>query len=229
MARQRIEKQFNLESLAGRRLKSIATGPPVDLELICRSLNGKESEELRSGLRKLVEAWQKSGPNLAKMLSEDKVLAARTRHGQTHLVPTQNGHGWLIWMPTPEPCEIASWQDEALAQFMALIVNPQWFKLGGPCLRCDKYYVKKTSRQKTYCSRRCGLIETATAATRKRRERERVRKLGQAQAVADHWVTIRTRVHWKDWVSARTKLTTKWLTRAVNKGDLKPPVKNGNG
>jgi hypothetical protein len=146
------------------------------------------------------------------MLNDDKVLAARAKHGRTILVATNTGKGHLLWLPNPKGFDPSSWKDQALTHFMDLIVNPQWHKLGGPCQRCGRFYVKKTSRQKAYCSRRCGLAMTAIARTRKRREEEHARKLRLAQAAARDWSTARTADPWKEWISARTKITVRWLT-----------------
>jgi hypothetical protein len=44
-------------------------------------------------------------------------------------------------------------------------------------MRCDKFYVKKTKRQKTYCSRACGTFSTALLAPQKRREAAYAKKL----------------------------------------------------
>ena len=98
----------------------------------------------------------------------------------------------------------------------------------GHVTACGIFYVKKTSRQKVYCSRRCGATRTAAAVTRKRREKERAQNLRRAQEAASHWATDRTRVPWKQWVSNKTEITVKWLTRAVNRGDLGVPVKGGS-
>lgn len=211
--------------MAGKE-KSVLFGQPENLESICYLLNSKEPQELCSEVRRLVETWQKSGPNLDKMLNDNPGLAAIVRHGRTRLLPTFTGKGHLLWMPDPPKFKAGSWKGEALAHFMDLIVNPLWHKLGGPCQRCGKYYVKKTSRQMKYCSRRCGFGKTAIETTRKRRQEERARKLRQAQEAANAWVTFRTRLRWKEWVSNQTKITVKWLTRAVNRGDLRAPVKD---
>jgi len=66
----------------------------------------------------------------------------------------------------------------------------------------------------------------ALAATRKRREAERAENLLIAQRGIEEWATVRTRDPWKQWVSAQTKITPKWLTRAVNRGELRPPIKD---
>ena len=221
-----INKPPTLGSFTAGKLKSVLIGQPDDLGSICDLLNGKKPQELCSELRKLVDAWQRSGPNLDKMLRDDTVLADRVRHGRTLLAPTHAGKGHLLWLPTPHGLDPNSWEGVALAHFMDLVVNPSWHKLGGPCQRCEKYYIKKTSRQKTYCSRRCGAMRTAIENTRRRRQEERVCKLRQAKESATRWATIRTPHPWKEWVSLQTKITVKWLTRAVNRGDLKAPVKD---
>lgn len=174
-------------------------------------------------LRKLVEAWQRSGPNLQRMLAEDKALFHRVRAGRTLLVPTDTGKGHLLWLPTPRGVEPLSLKGIALSHFMDLIVNPKCHKLGGPCHRCGKYYIKKTSRQKMYCSRRCGSMTTALDRTRKRRHEEHEKKLRKAQQAAERWTSGPRRRSWKEWVSGQTRITVKWLTRAVNAGSLKAP------
>jgi len=221
------KKAPTLESFVAGKEESVLFGQPDNLESICYLLNNKEPEELCSEVRRLVAIWQKSGPNLDKMLKDDQGLAARVTHGKTRLLPTYTGKGHLLWTPNPPKFDASSWKDIALTHFMDLIVNPLWHKLGGPCHRCEKYYVKKTSRQKTYCSRRCGFGRTAIETTRKRRQGERVLKLSRAQVAADNWPTAHTRHSWKDWVSNETKITVKWLTRAVNKEDLRAPAKEG--
>lgn len=211
------------ELFAAGKVKSVLVAQPDDLESTCYLLNIAEPAELRVELRKLVKTWQESGPNLAKMLGADKALARRTDHGVTRLLPTHTGKGHLMWRPTPPEFNPLSWKDHALAHFLDLVVNPNWHKLGGPCARCGNYYVKKTARQKTYCSRKCGSAVTANFAIQKARKKEHVEKLRRAQLAADAWQHTRSRLPWKQWVSNKTKLTGKWLTRATNSGQLREP------
>ncbi len=171
-------------------------------------------------------AWQKSGPNLNKLLGSDSALNTSVKHGRTLLVPTNTGKGYLLWLPNPPVSNPFSWKDQALAHFMDLIINPQWHRLGGPCERCGKYYVKKTARQKAYCSRRCGSANTAMASTRRKREKERADKMRHAQAATDKWARVGSRQPWKLWVSMKTKITIKWLTRAANRGELRHPLES---
>lgn len=219
----RTKTRLDAYAISAGKLRSVLIGQPEDLQSICYLLNSQEPQELCSELRSLVKAWQKSGPNLVKLLKGDGVLADRVQHGRTLLCPTRTGKGHLLWLPAPRDFNPLSWKHQALAHFMDLIVNPQWHKLGGPCERCGKYYVKKTARQKAYCSRRCGSVNTAMASTRRKREEQRADKMRRAQAAADNWAKVRTRQPWKRWVSMQTKITVKWLTRAVNRGDLRAP------
>jgi hypothetical protein len=219
----RTKIQIDARAISAGKLRSVLIGQPDDLRSICYLLNSQEPQELCRELRRLVTAWQKSGPNLAEMLGVDRALEARVKHGRTLLVPTRTGKGHLLWLPSPAGFDASSWKDQALAHFMDLIVNPQWHKLGGPCARCGKYYVKKTARQKAYCSRRCGSMNTAMASTKRKREEERSDKMRRAQAAADKWAPTGTRQPWKRWVSMQTEITVKWLTRAVNRGDLRSP------
>ena len=105
-------------------------------------------------------------------------------------------------------------------------LNPEWDKLAGPCARCGNYYMKKRASQKVYCSRRCGNAATAVVRTRERLDKEHVDKLRRTQAAMQKWSTARTKDDWKVFVSKREPgITPKFLTRAVNKGELKPPTK----
>jgi hypothetical protein len=198
-----------------------------DLKSTCYVLNTKEPARLCSELRRLVKAWLESGPDLKKMLEADKVLSRNVRHGRTLLVATGGGRGHLLWLPNPPCSSPASWDYQALAMFMDLIVHPYWEKLGGPCARCGDYYIKKTRRQKVYCSQRCGSATTAIPATRRKRAEEHAEKLRRAQVASAEWITTRTKDGWKDWTSSHTGITMHWLTRAVSNGELRPPTEKG--
>jgi hypothetical protein len=224
----RRPKRPTLNSLAKGEVNSVLVAQPEGVEGACSVLNLKEPAALREEFRRLVAVWQKSGPNLSKMLAEDKVLARRTRDGRTRLVPTSTGKGHLLWLPGSGKPNSNSWRDQAICHFVDLVVNPDWHKLGGPCLRCGNYYAKKTKRQKAYCSRRCGTISTAIVTTQRKRTEEHARKLNVAQIAADKWGTTRRCVSWKKWVSTKTGITMKWLSRAANKGELREPMRKQN-
>jgi hypothetical protein len=106
-------------------------------------------------------------------------------------------------------------------------LNPEWEKLAGPCARCGRYYLKKRASQKVYCSRRCGNAATAVARTSKRIEAERNDKLRRVKTAIREWRSAKTQQDWKHWVATRAGVDLRFLTRAVNKGDLVPPTTKG--
>ena len=177
-------------------------------------------------LRSLVQAWFDSGPNVAKLFKENPVLARITLIGRAAITPTRGGRAQLVYVDGPNTClSPGDPLDIALGLFFLFLLNPFNEKLGGPCKLCGKYYVKKTKRQKVYCSKRCGLMQTSKSAVMKRRQAEHRDKLATAKLLSEKWSKTKTRKSWKEWVSDHTQISRHWLTRAVNSGELYEPVK----
>lgn len=215
-----------------------------ELLLIVHALNGKELfyqgrreefadydrmlRETPLELRELVDAWLASGPHLAKFIqAHPKRWADAIRYWQgtpTVLVPVASGGGAAIALG-PEPGRNS--YEEALRFFVWLITNPECDKLAGPCARCGDYYIRRrrSSRNKVYCSRACGQRTTAKAATEKKRKQEHKDKLDRAAKLIREWEGSPKTDDWKAFASRRGDISVKFLTRAVNKGDLKPPTK----
>jgi hypothetical protein len=185
--------------------------------------------EMQYELIRLVEAWKASGPNTKILFARYPELRSRLLLQRIHLVLTDAGHANLVCENVPQAFNVRSLKDLALMQFFQLIVNPEWRLLGGPCARCGMYFLKNTKRQKGYCSPTCGSRATSIASTRARRMRLRTVKLQKAQAKIDEWQKQAPAVHWKKWVSSELQLSIHWLTRAVNKGQLRPPVESLDG
>jgi hypothetical protein len=179
-------------------------------------------------LRKIVHAWWKSGPNLQKFrlanrkVSEDADLFwSRT---PIQLFWGDSGNAEFFHTVLDEPGSTP--YEEAIRFFLLLITNPYAHKLAGPCARCGNYYLKKRASQKIYCSRRCGNATTATVRTREQRIQNHADKLGRSGAAIQKWMRTQTKLDWKLWVCRREPdITPKFLTRAVNRGELKPPVR----
>jgi hypothetical protein len=174
----------------------------------------------------LVRSWQASGPNLIKMFQKDPELEKRCMHGRTLLIPTKTGRAYLSWLPNPPNDQVFSQRDQALTHFMALIVNPEWELLGGPCPRCDRYFLKKAHRKRIYCSSKCGAATTAIETRRKKLRDLYEEKLRTAQEAIAAWTRSRTSQDWKAWVANKTGLSLNWLTHAVNQGKLLPGTRN---
>jgi hypothetical protein len=207
-----------------------------ELEDVCHVLNGVDGPELQLALRQLVVTWQESGPNLINMMFADGPLWRDMRESlKVQWVPTDTGRAHLVFSPAISEDKKEKGRDGkyrktpegvALELFYGLTLNPEWDRLCGPCAHCAGYYVKKTVRQTKYCTRQCGSAATATASTRKRLDEEHADKLRRADAAARSWPAARARLNWKQWVSRREPdITSKWLTRAVNRGQLRSPEK----
>lgn len=178
---------------------------------------------IRAELLRLVEMWNESGPNLYKLLARNPELKERGFRGWATVIPTSTGRAHLEHLPGPPNTDRKHPEAVALGYFIRLITNPYWELLGGPCPRCENYFLKKTKKQKVYCSQRCGSTVTAAAAIRARRKREHQDKLARAQQYIDKWRESHTRTPWKPWVQRQTGFSLNWLTRAANKREIQAP------
>jgi|SRR5450755_1592096 hypothetical protein len=205
--------------------KAVLVGEPSrrDLEEICDVLNSKTRGDTRE-LRRLVAEWFASGPNLSKMLHSDFALWGTVQNSWTSLyIPSKTGRAYIALFPERSGRRNDPAEGEAHRLFAALTLNPQCNLLAGPCARCGSYYIKKTRRQKVYCSQRCGSAATALPAVRKKRADEQARKISLVRAALSQRKTTFNEQNWKQWVSRRTGLSVKWLSRAANRGELSPP------
>lgn len=185
-------------------------------------------EEVRRQLRELVEKWKTSGPNLRKLFTENPRIEEETRQGLVLLHPTSTGRAYLQWMPTPTGPNATLARDVALEHFMLLITNPDWELLGGPCRRCDRYYLKRRrGRQKGYCSKECRSAATASLSQQKRRDQQQDEMRAWAEKYLEAWLRTDRKQNWKEWVAGKAKvkhgITKNWLTHAINEGKLSEP------
>jgi hypothetical protein len=239
------QSPYHLSAMDFHQKPILLSAPsPDDLVVICDVLNSKEIPSAR--LRQLVAAWHKSGPNLQRMIAADETLKlALERACRVVYRATPSGRADLELCIDPLTFEILvaatsasiptrsqernvqrqaalRVEQEAIRLFVSLTLNPAWEKLGGPCARCGRYYVKRRVSQKVYCSRRCGNTATAIVRTAAQRAEERKKKLSVARKFIRQWRRS-SGVGWKEFVSDKTGLTFKWLTRAVNQGELRLP------
>ena len=132
--------------------------------------------------------------------------------------------------PETEPLRVNNRRiDIARLAFVKFLLIEHRESLAGPCQwkHCGKYWLlKKGKLRPSYCSRQCCQRASATEYTRRRLEKERADKLERAEKAARRWRTARTKNDWKIFVlKQEPDITSKFLTRAVNKGELKPPTK----
>jgi len=186
-----------------------------------------DTSEIRHELRRLVTAWLDSGPNLLKLFKQHPDLQTCCTRGTTILVPTREGIPQLSWKPHLGSFKASTHKMIARGHFAEFIMNPLSETLGGPCARCDMFYIKRLNRRKKYCSTRCKSSTTALSATQKRRQADYAEKLFRAERARDLYNEKAHREkNWKKWVCGETGITVKWITRAVNAGKLLPPFRH---
>ena len=222
-----LEIEAVVDALNGKKLWSLlaSEGPGS-------TRHGDYDQKLRETppiLRKIVHAWWKSGPNLRKFRLVNPKMSADADSFCSR-IPVElywgdSGNANFLHTLLDEPRSTP--YEEAIRFFLLLITNPYANKLAGPCARCGNYYLKKRVSQKVYCSRRCGNARTATVRTREQRIQNHADKLRRSRAAIRKWMRTRTGLDWKQYVCKQeSDITPKFLTRAVNRGELKPPVRH---
>lgn len=221
----REELQFVVDALNGKRL--FYPGPREDFNDYDRMLR-----EMPPILKRIVDAWlpcQKMSYGLSRFFEANPKIDSRVarywKDNPTVLTGAGVGGGAAIAFQSSPGCTP---DEEALRFFLLLVTNPLCDKLTGPCVRCKKYFVRDSAKNTRYCSRSCATRSTALTATKKRRQEEHADKLLRASEAARQWTAARTRLNWKQWVATKctaSEITVKFLTRAVNKGELEEPVR----
>lgn len=117
--------------------------------------------------------------------------------------------------------------NEALFRFAQLILNDRCDLMGGPCDRCNKFFVKNSMKQKRYCSRTCSRDATAALATKERSEDGRKNKLQAVSRAIQQWRSRRgSSTDWIEWVIGKhPEISKNWITRRLNDGSLQAPVR----
>jgi hypothetical protein len=187
---------------------------------------GGDYRKVKREMRRLVQAWLHSGPNVSKLFDAEPMLDRAARSFRPHFIPTKSGTARLAYLTAPEYEDQANPREIALGLFLNFLLNPYNEKLGGPCKHCGNFYVKRTDRKKSvYCSEKCGHRLTSLLTNKARRNREHKEQLQLAERSTAKWLNLKLATPWKVWVSNRTNIKKHWLTRAVRNGELVEPVK----
>jgi hypothetical protein len=226
------ELQFVVWALNGDDLFTIQ-GPFDDHGRDVRELRDKLLAATPQKLQHLVETWNQSGRDLKRMWGDSYVTALKVNqfYKDHPLQMGWEGSGKNVMVHTFLDCHCSTPSEEALRFFLTLIFNPLKNELCGPCGECGRYYIRRTAKNDTYCSRSCGARKTAIATTKRKRAEEHADKLQRARVAIEQWreqrLTGRARQKdWKRWVSTvELDISPHFLTRAVNKGELKLPVR----
>jgi hypothetical protein len=199
----------------------------TDLDRILDVLNWKPQGGLSlygEPLIRLMKRLKECGGNLKKMMDGDPELAeAVAEVCVTRWIPSTKRTAYLVLQASMEhilkpeltPGQVDQMRPERFAALLFHVgtLNPEWDKLAGPCARCGNYYIKKRASQDVYCSRRCGNAATAVTRTRERIKAEHDDKMNRAKAAIREWRRAKTQQDWKRWVSQKTGIDLRFLTR----------------
>jgi hypothetical protein len=195
-----------------------------------RKMVGGDYRPVQGELRKLVAAWQRSGPDVNKLLNANPMVSRYAQEFRTFFIPTHGPTARLAFLAAPDYSSQVSPVEVALGLFLHFLINPYNEKLRGPCKYCGNFYLKKTERKKSvYCSDKCGHRFTSLSANRAQRDREHKEQIQLAMHSIEKWSKIRTAMAWKEWVYKDTRISKNFLTRAVRGGELVQPVKQSRG
>jgi|SRR5579859_3127559 len=219
--------------LGARNRKQLAT--------IAEALNSTDDRELRQELRRLVEALSQKG--LEWMHRNDAGLREKME-AALHPRFERTSSGYLLELVSVPPVGLSFYEaakvhhrkspeagkaevdaaqrqrlaaQRAIVLLTALTLNAECGLLSPrPCARCARYFLKNRADQNSYCSTQCAHSVTSRVCW-KRDHEAKLKKARRAIAKCSG-------PQWKQQVSRRAGLSVKWLTRAVNKGELAIPV-----
>lgn len=173
-------------------------------------------------LHRLVRMWFQSGRDIKKLLDLNSALKNQVMNIRMGIVPMTDREPKLALLdvgnmdPRDPLCT-------ATGLFVLFLLNPNRGRLGGPCAKCQRFYVKTTQRQTVYCSASCGHKSTARNADQLRRTQEQERRVKVSILSIAKFSIRPRRSDWKDWVAKDAQLTKHWLTRAERKGAISAP------
>jgi hypothetical protein len=199
---------------------------PVTLDASHWEWQSIDVAEKQQELMWLIAEWEKCDRNLLKFFNRNPDLQKCCSEGKTYLIPARDGIAHLAWLPVGKAQRISPQKQAALTLFTGFLVNPLSWKLAGPCKRCRRFYAKSDPRNKTYCGRKCASGSTASSRTKKRRQDEHLDLLNKARLALEKLKQKGSHPkNWKKLIANEVKagLTQKWVTRALNVGELQWP------
>jgi hypothetical protein len=199
----------------------------------------KVQDEFVRTLRDLVEKWHDSGWNLAQCFRSNPSMQSSIerllRRQPLALLPSSDPGPSVLVNPfaptTPftvrrnrrgKSDHMANAREDARTLFIRLAQHPGCSRLG-KCVRCGRYFYGRSGQKCCPRPRRCGSYLAAIRATKANWRQARKTLIDMAQQEVARWETEGVRTPWKTWVARRVKKTEKWITRAINRGELTPP------
>ena len=180
-----------------------------------RNLVGKWCQSDWS-LRDCFEKHPKIRWQIAEFLRRDPLMIVPAKAGPSQVVrATQR-------FPRRRDNPQARARREATVLFIDLIRHPAGERLR-MCLRCKRYFFGRPDQKCCPRPRRCGSYRAAIKSTKERWHKKRKEKLYAAREAIAEWHPGSGKP-WKTFVAERVGKTEKWVTRAVNCGELTVPL-----
>jgi hypothetical protein len=172
-----------------------------EMDLLVSFLNNDEGSlvppEERAEFLELLTQWKKSGEHWGRFLQRYV-----TKKG---FVSFANGQ-YFSDPSGPEPAVILfGGETQAQGIFFTFVRNPDRWRLCGPCRRkeCLRYFLRKTTHEKVYCSNRCATRDSALVAMRAKRKEIRDRLVQETKKAVARWERKPLqKIAWSDWVAA---------------------------
>ncbi|HEV2491969.1 MAG TPA: hypothetical protein VG204_02735 [Terriglobia bacterium] len=186
-------------------------------------------------LQDLVKKWRESEGNRAAFFQRhpdvERTIESFLRRNPLTFIYSSDSFGVfgpigqysVARFPLGKDRPVVRARNGAVKLFIDLMCHPALNRLG-QCLRCNRYFFGRPGQKCCPRPRRCGSYRAAIEGTKRRWKKERRDKLARAQEACAEWERRQSRGEWKRWVAKRIKVTPNWLTRAVNKRELTPPM-----
>ena len=187
-------------------------------------LNGKHDDEssraLQTEMRRLVELWLASGPNLVKMQQQHPELVPRSFQVSTY--PLRDGRLGVTYLAAADE------HDEepvvsARNLFWSMLLTPACLSLGGPCeCGCEQFFLRKGKYHQTYIKGHASKV-SASKAMREMQAKKRAPRLRTVNRALAKYQKDKERGDWKEYVEVETGVTLNTLARWAAKGWIQAP------
>ncbi|HEY1895844.1 MAG TPA: hypothetical protein VGG62_06215 [Terracidiphilus sp.] len=178
-------------------------------------------------LRRLIHAWKemmkanKGRQSIDKMnlSTEDRADLERFAKGIQAYFKPDGSLAIVDYYPHPP--------DEAAFQFTRFLLNSQQGRLGGPCpgirkrKECGRWFDKRDPKQEFH-DHRCA----ATARQARKRQSDHDQKIKQVKQAIRNYLRRPARfrdMDWKSYVEEATGISKRFLTKAIQQGELSEP------
>ena len=141
------------------------------------------------------------------------------------VISTSSGKAKIILFPAFSEGPGFTFKLSVYDFFLNFLIDSSCDRLGGPCARCGVYYVKRSVRERVYCSKLCGARETSRLRNEKSRHLLHKKRLARANHYISKWLADNNhKLDCKAWVHKAARLSKHWLTSAEKSGALAFPV-----